>query len=399
MNKKLIAVALAALPVVSMADVTVYGSLKGGWEGDKVTNNTTQARVDDYTSYIGFKGNEDLGNGLKGIWQIESRFHVDGAGRDGPFDDSNTIGSRETFVGLEGAFGKVRLGRINNALQDLSQVDPWVYAGNGMSYVNSNNIATRSHGANGLIAYSVNMYHLPNSLRYDTPDLMGFTAHVEYGFGENGRSGVRSSDVASLGLNYANSGFFGHYAYQQEFNPLGVNLVTGAFSAQPDGTRKTANINRLELGYDANNLLVALGYQRARGYDWGDVLSGDAGFSGSLPYFNNAILPTPAQRQLISKQAALTIGYTFGAFTPRVSYAKGWNQSDNLFGSISNSGYTQYVLGVDYQLSKRTQTGISYGNLKWGANTTQSLQQYNTGAVNPGSTTIQTWGVHLTHNF
>lgn len=430
MNKKLIAVALAALPAVTMADVTVYGTLSGGWEGDKVTNLSTQARVDDYTSFIGFKGNEDLGNGLKAIWQVESHFHVDGTDRRGPSDSPNTLGSRQTFVGAEGAFGKVRLGRLNNALQDLNDigsVDPWVYGMDGMSYVREgavgvDSIAT-SRAANGLIAFSNAGARLRNALRYDTPDLYGFNAHIEYGFGEDAASNRTSSDTVSLGLGYTNSGFFGRYAFQQEMNPLGASLDAAGnpvLVPQNDNNRKNANINRVEIGYDANNLLVALGYQRAKGYDWADVFSGDAGFNSvglqaaQMPVaFQKSILNSPydkyflankpigtsAQRELVSRQAALTVGYTIGAFTPRISYAKGWDQNDNVIGDISNSGYQQYVLGVDYKLSKRTKTGISYGNLKWDQNATQSFQSVGATSTSFQSTTVQTWGISLTHDF
>ena len=75
MNKKLIALALAALPAAAMADVTMYGIMKIGVEntsadfGNKYDH--SQNRIDDYGSRIGFKGTEDLGDGLKAIWQVE----------------------------------------------------------------------------------------------------------------------------------------------------------------------------------------------------------------------------------------------------------------------------------------------------------------------------------------
>lgn len=67
--KKLIALAVAALPMAAMADVTLYGTVEAALEtgkGLKHTNNTkSTTRVDDTGSLIGFKGAEDLGNGLK----------------------------------------------------------------------------------------------------------------------------------------------------------------------------------------------------------------------------------------------------------------------------------------------------------------------------------------------
>ena len=67
--KKLIALAVAALPMAAMADDSLYGTDEAALEtgkGLKHTNNTkSTTRVDDTGSLIGFKGAEDLGNGLK----------------------------------------------------------------------------------------------------------------------------------------------------------------------------------------------------------------------------------------------------------------------------------------------------------------------------------------------
>jgi predicted porin len=69
------------------------------------------------TSYIGFRGTEDLGGGLKARFQLEGFFRGD-TGQTGRFDATpasaaDFFWSREAFVALGGAFGEVRLG--NNA--------------------------------------------------------------------------------------------------------------------------------------------------------------------------------------------------------------------------------------------------------------------------------------------
>ena len=104
MKKTLIALALTALPVAAMADVVLYGQIKGGvgvtgganvtsteWDKNTVNGGSTTAhyksqdksgtitQMEDYGSRIGFKGEEDLGNGLKAIWQVEQRVSLAGA--------------------------------------------------------------------------------------------------------------------------------------------------------------------------------------------------------------------------------------------------------------------------------------------------------------------------------
>jgi predicted porin len=83
MHKKSLAALVAtlfAVPFAAHADVTIYGFLSSSIESTKATGATagsasdykSRTRVVDDNSRIGFKGNEDLGNGTKAIWQVES---------------------------------------------------------------------------------------------------------------------------------------------------------------------------------------------------------------------------------------------------------------------------------------------------------------------------------------
>lgn len=60
-----------------MADVTLYGTVKAGVEVSRVKNQgvktKTATQIADFGSKIGFKGQEDLGNGMKAIWQLEQK--------------------------------------------------------------------------------------------------------------------------------------------------------------------------------------------------------------------------------------------------------------------------------------------------------------------------------------
>lgn len=63
MKKLVLAAAIAAaLPVIAQADVTIYGSIRGGLDSMKSadTGFKSQTGVDDFGSRLGFKGNEDL---------------------------------------------------------------------------------------------------------------------------------------------------------------------------------------------------------------------------------------------------------------------------------------------------------------------------------------------------
>lgn len=97
--KKLIALAVAALPMAAMADVTLYGTVEASIENGKALTYTGGAkksttRIDDTGSLIGFKGSENLGNGLKAIWQVEQALSIDGTNVNG----NNTWATRDSFV-------------------------------------------------------------------------------------------------------------------------------------------------------------------------------------------------------------------------------------------------------------------------------------------------------------
>lgn len=87
MRKKLTALVLSALPLAAVADVSLYGEIKAGVEGNniqlqlteppsqgqtgnKVTKGKSRIRtkISDFGSFIGFRGSEDLGEGLKAVW-------------------------------------------------------------------------------------------------------------------------------------------------------------------------------------------------------------------------------------------------------------------------------------------------------------------------------------------
>lgn len=383
MNKKLIALALAALPVAAMADVTLYGTLNVGVEAGSGGKWSSNGGVKDYTSILGFKGSEDMGNGLKTIWQIESGFDATGS-------STSTLATRQTFIGLDGGnLGTIRMGKLNSALKDQYAVDQWQYNGGTTNYNTDDN-----RGVNGLAIMTNPANRLKNALRYDTANFGGFTANVEYGFGENRKKSSQgnvstSSDVVSLGLNYAFSGALDglglHYAYQREANPSVANNTSVSNSAQTGGNAKSAHINLFEVDYNANNLFVGLAYQDALGYAWTDSYSGDS--TGSQAAFGNQ---TPVQAGLKTRQAALSVAYTIGAFTPKATYAKGWDMKTNA-GTINNSGYKQFILGVDYALSKRTSAELAYGNLKADANSGLGY--------NGESNTYSTLALSLMHNF
>jgi predicted porin len=131
MNKKLIALAVAgacvapAVMAQTANPVTLYGriyvtaesvSADSGPAG--VANLSNRIRMVDQASYLGVRGTEDLGGGLKGVFQLETGFD--------PEATQSNFATRNSMVGLQGGWGTVGFGRWDTPMK-MSQtaVDPW----------------------------------------------------------------------------------------------------------------------------------------------------------------------------------------------------------------------------------------------------------------------------------
>ena len=259
-----------------------------------------------------------MGSNLNAIWQVEQRTSI--AGGDSGF------ANRESFLGLEGGFGKVRAGNLNTALNDSSDsFDPWESSA-------ANEDALQLGKIKRVDSRKV-------SVRYDTPVFGGFSASVQYQPRDNanpadkGVHAVKSRESYDLGLNYENSGFFGRYAgsyakradltddYLEVFNH---NKTLAA------GTYKDHQAHRLTAGYDANNLMVA-------------VVGQYEGFKADVA----------GAKKNERVEVGATAAYRFGNVTPRVSYAHGFKAKEEGM-KQKNSAYNQVIVGADYDFSKRT---------------------------------------------
>lgn len=363
MRKKLTALVLSALPLAAVADVSLYGEIKAGVEGNniqlqlteqpskgqvgnKVTKGKSRIRtkINDFGSFIGFKGSEDLGEGLKAVWQLEQDVSVAGGG-------ATQWGNRESFVGLAGEFGTLRAGRVANQFDDASQaIDPWD---------SNNNVASQL----GIFKRHDGM---PVSVRYDSPGFSGFSGSIQFVPSQNSKSaytpatftlesnqmkpvpavvGKPGSDVYYAGLNYKNGGFAGNYAFKYARHAnVGRDafelFLLGSGSDQAKGTDPLKNhqVHRLTGGYEEGGLNLALAAQ--------------------LDLSENA-----DKTKNSTTEIAATASYRFGNAVPRISYAHGFDFIER-GKKGENTSYDQIIAGVDYDFSKRTSAIVSGAWLK-----------------------------------
>lgn len=265
MKKTAIALALAgmaAAPLAAMADTTVYGSARISETWTDIEGGDEYWDVVNESSRLGFRGTEDLGNGLAAIYHYE--FGVDAS--DTADIGGAAVGGRLSYVGLKGGFGQLTLGR---------QWNPYYYAVGGEVDVFNGVNSGEGYFNNGGLTRSGNM------LVYYTPSFNGLT--VGGAVENDGEAGEDNVDVWQVAATYDNGPLFLGAGWRQtkeesalarglsagldDFDQYGVQgrysfgifQVAGSWQETDDGTDKQWDYDLYaHLAFGSN--LIKLGY-------------------------------------------------------------------------------------------------------------------------------------------
>ena len=252
MKKSFIALAVLAASGVASAQstVTLYG-LVDAYVGSQKINGLTQSGVNLAspaggsggglnTSRFGFKGSEDLGGGLKANFVLEAGFDPStGVANNytSPYTGKtdSAIFGRQSWVGLSGGFGEVRVGKMWTPYDEVK--------GSGAAAFDANIFAPAAN------VWATNGYsdRPGNSVYYATPSFGGVTAAAMYSLGENKTPTVDAGKLASANIAYAGG-------------PVAVALSHQVEKA--DGVTKATRFTQLNASYDFGvvKLLGALGH-------------------------------------------------------------------------------------------------------------------------------------------
>lgn len=326
MKKTLISLAVAAamVPAAAMADtsnVTVYGKVNVSY--DRLDNDAEKGGfVSSNHTRLGFKGSEDLGDGLKAVFQYETAVNLDGTGAGaGLFGDQ-----RDTFAGVSGSFGAVTLGR--QAWSNL-------YKGDADFFIDG--IGGPSVWLDG------GKPRANNTIKYATPNMNGFDASLTYvtpgGREGNGINNTVAAPAAGNGTLEAaqmnpNNTTESSYALRAAYNngPLFAALTyvdEGSNAATPD-----TKVTSLAASYAFGPGKVAAQYVRAK-----DV--------------NNNVGDDDKRLWTIGGSYKVT-----ASGTVKVNYTdinKGGAAT-----TTSNAGADMIAIGYDHALSKRTSVYATY---------------------------------------
>ena len=188
-------VALAAPAAFAQSSVTMYGLIdlsvgSGKAPGGSASKNINSGNMT--TSYIGFRGTEDLGSGLKAMFAIESFMRAD-AGQAGRFD-ADTFWARSAYVGLASKAGTVTLGRNTTSLF----INTLIFNSFGDSFGFSPAIR-QTFTSGGAVQVSGDT-GWSDSIKYSSPNFGGLSFTGHYAMGESGGAagGGRNVGVSAL---------------------------------------------------------------------------------------------------------------------------------------------------------------------------------------------------------
>ncbi len=116
MKKQLVSLAVAAAlvsPLAAQAGTQIYGKLHVSIDDRLDDSDATDGwDVVSRASRLGFKGSEDLGNGLKAIWKLEFQIAMaDSDGSVGGEGGNTLVKARNMYVGFAGGWGTFLYGR------------------------------------------------------------------------------------------------------------------------------------------------------------------------------------------------------------------------------------------------------------------------------------------------
>lgn len=305
-----------AAPALAQTNVTVSGTVDafagsmraaGDAHATSVVNSGGMT-----TSWLGFKGTEDLGGGLKANFALTSFFQAD-TGVQGRFP-GDTLFSRDANVGLSGGFGAITLGRglAPNFLPSIL-FNPFGDSFNFSPLILHMDVPLfNGTGWNSSIKADTGW---SNEIIYTTPNFGGLTANLHYQFGE--QAGSNSKNNIGGNLLYFNGplSLTAFYENAQLTNPGPVL----------QNQSKTWFVGG---GYDLKVVKLFATYQKTS--------------------VDHDVVLTDPSREL--KTYSLGASVPMGAGKILAAWAQ-TKATDNLGGDAKRSTAS---LGYDYNLSKRT---------------------------------------------
>lgn len=361
---------LAALAVLgafagsaAAADVTLYGVVDYGFlynytdnqkaDGTSTDDNTfgLQSGVDSGSRW-GIKGVEDLGNGLKVGFQLESGFNADDGTLSKYNEKQNRIFGRQATLSVYSDFGTLTFGRMG-ALSSAAGTYDVVYS-IGDAFDGGDNDVFGLYGAS----------RYDNTVAYQSPKFAGLQVTTMYSFKQD--SNVAKEKFSGDEGDFSSSKRYAGVALTGEYGPA-------QFVAAYELTKYGSNGTKRELDKDANVFFLG------GNYDFGvaKVFAMGQYFNGltTAPTLDDTLVSatdaTDATGATVATDGVKGFGFNVGTQVPAAGglitvggYYSNFEQDGVVAGKEKHEGdYYGLAARYEYDLSKRTMlyAGAGYG--------------------------------------
>ena len=316
-------------------------------------------------SNLGVRGTEDLGGGLKAQFQVEGTVTV---------DDGSAAGftwNRNNFVGLDGAFGSVKLGFMDTVFKEYGDTLGMLGVSSGTPMSSSNILRKVGFGTSNAARFHERR---ANSVRYDSPGFGGFEAAVQVATQENpnAATGIGAQKTYSFGVKYDKGPFYFALAHEIHDNYFGGSVNS------PASMRNNAQVG-ITSKDRATQFTVEWRPLKAHKFEF-DVIRKEykenANVTGRfLSYTNTAYLIGVDSRWSPQWRTAAQFVKSDAGSCSRVAAAC---STDGLAGS-------KFIVGASYYLARRTYLFAFYDQMVNGKSSRFAANDF--GAVNPGEDT------------
>jgi len=427
MQKKLIALAVAGLSTAAFAqtNVTIYGVADVSAQGTTMSKSVAQGsnpadgsafNLKNNSSLIGFKGTEDLGNGLKGLFQIETNVNMTGqsSGQGVAANTSNSnFGSlRDTYVGASSKFGTALGGYLSTPFRSaLTSFDVMPGAtGDGRieNLMGGMRFALGQPGGTGY--FNANSSVRATALAYVMPTMYGFSGAIAY-TGSNNNGGSNQTTVGPVAI--GSKGTSNSQINAAPQSALSLNLGWEGYGFGIKGAFQQAKVNNsMQIAYtDANNVVTTSptftgNAQGLTSYLVGAQYTGVPGLKVAVVYNRNTVgTNTPngntsffeGANKLSNNAVYAGTSYRVGNWEPRLSYQHVSNTTGG--DGNDNNGANQWTANVGYYLSKRTQVYGIVSGLKNNSNGVYNLASGGTSLQSTQGQSFMTYGMGMRTNF
>jgi GBP family porin len=304
----------------AQSSVTLYGVVDAsiqntGFSRPGLASLTAETSGHRYGTRWGLRGTEDLGGGLKAIFQLEEGVNLD----TGTLGQGGRAFGRQAYVGIAGGFGTFAFGRLasfhGGAFDMFSPIDPFI-TGYGIA-----SLASTFSEAGGP--------RVDNAILYRTPRLGGFQAGYVHSFQTTGQEAAGTSANTrfdEVGLNYNSGPLYAGLTYSRAKFPAASNF-------------KDQQMLHAGAAYDFKvaKLHAAYGIEKGARSDFVSAVGSTADGTDARSWMLGASMPLgPLASQLFA------------------SVQKRDGKTQTIGATTFDADRRVYAVGYDYSLSRRT---------------------------------------------